>query len=246
MIDYKFHLIPQYVPKHQRKFCKINLHCKCLCYSLTLSLTFSFISLFACTLSSLSFSLSIMKDKESETDIDEQRPMTPAERSASRASHSVYGTDKEDNEDEDYDKEYLLTMKPVTPHSRPSSHLEKVLGGVMNVTEDLVMGGNPNLAKVWGQAYKREIETEKRSRSPSPAENQHIEDTPQKQEEIKREQTPLLRRHYVPPKPSFKKRQVMALCKLLKALFPFGKEFLSLSILRKIFFIIKVVTCSLL
>ena len=89
-----------------------------------------------------------------------ERPRTPAERSASRASQKIYGTDNEGGEKEE-DIEHDFSIRPITPRSRPSSRIEQVIDEVAYVAEDLIMGSNPNLAKVWGPAYRKEMENER-------------------------------------------------------------------------------------
>ena len=96
------------------------------------------------------------KDEEIE---EIERPKTPAERSASRASQKIYGTDKEEESD-DNDLEKALSIRPITPQSRPTSRLEQVIDDVAYVAEDLFVGSNPNLAKVWGPAYRKEKASE--------------------------------------------------------------------------------------
>ena len=90
-----------------------------------------------------------------------ERPRTPAERSASRASQKIYGTDNEGEEEEEEDIEHDFSIRPITPRSRPSSRIEQVIDEVAYVAEDLIVGSNPNLAKVWGPAYRKEMENER-------------------------------------------------------------------------------------
>ncbi|XP_019850914.1 PREDICTED: sodium/potassium/calcium exchanger 6, mitochondrial-like [Amphimedon queenslandica] len=195
------------------------------------------------------------KDEEIE-EID--RPKTPAERSASRASQKIYGTNKEEESD-DNDLEKALSIRPITPQSRPTSRLEQVIDNVAYVAEDLFVGSNPNLAKVWGPAYRKEKANEKH-RSSSHAFNTADEGSryesfttsetgsvrvksdivqdvhvPKEQNE----RLPLIEKPNITSDMSFKQRQLMAFSNLLEAFFPVRRNFIESGKLSKIFFIIK-------
>lgn len=115
-----------------------------------------------------SFSLQLDGDDDEEDDDMEHRPMTPAERSASRASQSVYGTgrDEANEPNPESQKDQDFTVRPITPQSRPPSRLQQVLDDVVYVAEDIMIGSKPNLAKVWGEAYQRELDTDIQHDSP--------------------------------------------------------------------------------
>ena len=187
------------------------------------------------------------------------RSKTPAE----RASKFVYGSPKA----EDDDLEHQFSARAITPQVRPSSRIEKVIGKVVDVAEDMVTGGNPNLAKMWNQAYQHEKDEDKAmSRGTTPRfvidEGQYVDSDclnhliseihyeslstssstseVNAREELANEETPMLRKQDQQQSTSFIKTQYLAFIKLLSALFPFFGGFRSLSLPRKIFYIIKV------
>lgn len=83
------------------------------------------------------------------------------------ASQEVYGKDTDD-EHADKEEHHKTHLRPNTPHSRPRSRVDQVIDNVMDVAEDVLVGGNPNLAKMWHQTYQREKDQEKGSRGPTP------------------------------------------------------------------------------
>ena len=104
-------------------------------------------------------------------DSDHSRPSTPNQRCASRASQIVYGVSDEEEEEREREKkrEHIRTPTPVSklqvgsPRVSPAPsprRLHKTISGALDITEDVgftALGSNPNLAKIWHHAYRKEL-----------------------------------------------------------------------------------------